>query len=73
MTDFGLARRLEGDSELTVTGQVLGSPNYMPPEQAAAKRGKVSRRSDVYSLGAMLYHSADGPAAVCGRGADGHS
>jgi WD40 repeat protein len=56
VTDFGLARRLEADSELTVTGQVLGSPNYMPPEQATARRGKVSRRSDVYSLGAMLYH-----------------
>src|SRR3989454_3108264 len=60
LTDFGLARRLEGDSELTVTGQVLGSPNYMPPEQAVGKRGKVSRRSDVYSLGAMLYHLLTG-------------
>jgi WD40 repeat protein/serine/threonine protein kinase len=60
VTDFGLARRLEGDSELTVTGQVLGSPNYMPPEQATPKRGKVSRRSDVYSLGAMLYHLLTG-------------
>src|ERR1044071_5349683 len=60
VTDFGLARRLEGDSELTVTGQVLGSPNYMPPEQAAGRRGKVGRRSDVYSLGAMLYHLLTG-------------
>src|SRR6185436_12583393 len=60
VTDFGLARRLEGDSELTVTGQVLGSPNYMSPEQATAKRGRVSRRSDVYSLGAMLYHVLTG-------------
>src|SRR5439155_8133509 len=60
VTDFGLARRLEGDSELTVTGQVLGSPNYMPPEQAVGRRGKVSRRSDVYSLGAMLYHLLTG-------------
>src|SRR5262252_5235191 len=60
VTDFGLARRLEGDSELTVTGQVLGSPNYMPPEQAVGRRGKVSRRSDVYSLGAMFYHLLTG-------------
>src|SRR5438128_6554966 len=60
VTDFGLARHLEGHSELTVTGQVLGSPNYMPPEQAVARRGKVSRRSDVYSLGAMLYHLLTG-------------
>ncbi len=60
VTDFGLAKRLEGDSELTVTGQVLGSPNYMPPEQATGKRGTPSRRSDVYALGAMLYHALTG-------------
>ena len=58
--DFGLARRLEGDSELTLTGQVLGSPHYMPPEQAAGKRGRVSRRTDVYGLGAILYHLLTG-------------
>ncbi len=56
VTDFGLAKRFEGESEVTLSGQVVGSPSYMPPEQAAAKRGKVSRRSDVYGLGAMLYH-----------------
>ena len=56
ITDFGLAKRLEHDSDLTLSGQVLGSPNYMSPEQAAARRGQVSRRSDVYSLGAILYH-----------------
>jgi WD40 repeat protein/predicted Ser/Thr protein kinase len=68
VTDFGLARRLEGDSELTVTGQVLGSPNYMPPEQAVGRRGKVSRRSDVYSLGAMLYHLLTGRPPFVGEG-----
>src|SRR5262245_25325723 len=56
ITDFGLARRLDGDSSLTMTGQVLGSPNFMPPEQAGAKRGKVSRPSDVYALGGILYY-----------------
>lgn len=56
VTDFGLAKRLEGDSSLTLSGQVIGSPSYMPPEQAAGTRGKIGRRSDVYSLGAMLYH-----------------
>jgi len=60
ITDFGLARRLEGDSELTLSGQVIGSPNYMPPEQAGAKRGQLGRRSDVYALGAMLYHLLTG-------------
>lgn len=56
VTDFGLAKRFEGDSELTLSGQVVGSPGYLPPEQAEANRGKVSRRSDVYGLGAVLYH-----------------
>jgi hypothetical protein len=55
-----LLQLLEGDSQLTVTGQVLGSPNYMPPEQAAGKRGTASRRSDVYAQGAMLYHAVSG-------------
>ncbi len=56
VTDFGLAKRLDGESSLTVTGQVLGSPSFMPPEQASPDRGKVGRRSDVYALGAILYH-----------------
>ena len=60
IVDFGLARRLEGASELTVTGQVLGSPHYLPPEQATAQRGRVSRRTDVYGLGATLYHLLTG-------------
>jgi WD40 repeat protein/predicted Ser/Thr protein kinase len=60
IVDFGLARRLEGASELTVTGQMLGSPHYLPPEQATAQRGRVSRRTDVYGLGATLYHVLTG-------------
>lgn len=56
ITDFGLAKQLKGDSELTVAGQVLGSPSFMPPEQADAKRGVMGPHSDVYSLGAILYH-----------------
>ena len=56
ITDFGLAKRLDGEFSLTVTGQVLGSPNFMPPEQAGAKRGKVGRPSDVYALGGILYY-----------------
>jgi len=56
ITDFGLAKRLDGDASITLTGQMLGSPNFMPPEQASAQRGKVGRHSDVYGLGAILYH-----------------
>jgi tetratricopeptide (TPR) repeat protein len=55
LTDFGLAKRLTGDSELTLTGQVLGSPNYMPPEQALGQRQAATIACDVYSLGAILY------------------
>lgn len=67
VTDFGLAKRLGTDSQpsaditqLTLSGHVLGSPGYMPPEQASGRRGAMSRRSDVYSLGAMLYHLLTG-------------
>ena len=57
ITDFGLAKRLDWRfAALTLTGQVLGSPNFMPPEQARRRRGKVGRPSDVYGLGAILYH-----------------
>jgi hypothetical protein len=53
VTDFGLAKRLEGGPELTSTGQVLGTPSYMAPEQAGAKG--VGPATDVYALGAVLY------------------
>src|SRR6185436_13175887 len=56
ITEFGLARRLDGESSLTITGQVLGSPSFMPPEQARGSRGKVGRHSDVYGLGGILYY-----------------
>jgi len=55
VTDFGLAKRLDGESSLTVTGQVLGSPHFMPPEQAGRGWGKVGRASDVFGLGGILY------------------
>jgi eukaryotic-like serine/threonine-protein kinase len=53
--DFGLAKILDHDAELTATGQVLGSPNHMPPEQAAGKLSLVTSQSDIYSLGSILY------------------
>ena len=54
ITDFGLARRIGSDSSLTGTGQILGTPGYMPPEQARGTSGD-SPLADVYSLGAVLY------------------
>ena len=62
ITDFGLAMRVEGDSDLTRTGQILGTPSYMPPEQAQGKRSLIGPGSDVYSLGAILYECLTGRA-----------
>ena len=60
ITDFGLAKRIEGDSELTATGAILGTPSYMPPEQVAARHGEIGPASDVYSIGAILYELVTG-------------
>ncbi|MFI5454553.1 MAG: serine/threonine-protein kinase, partial [Isosphaerales bacterium] len=55
VTDFGLAKKLEGDAGLTASGQVMGTPAYMSPEQAAGLLDEVGTAADVYSLGATLY------------------
>ncbi len=60
VTDFGLARRDDLEITITVEGQVLGTPAYMSPEQAAGEQQRVDRRSDVYSLGVVLYHAISG-------------
>ncbi|MGO9915767.1 MAG: WD40 repeat domain-containing serine/threonine protein kinase [Isosphaeraceae bacterium] len=55
VSDFGMAKRLENESELTQSGAIVGTPSYMAPEQASGKRGVVTTAADVYGLGAVLY------------------
>ncbi len=55
ITDFGIAKCSDTDSRLTQAGDVIGTPSYMPPEQALGQAEQVGPLSDVYSLGATLY------------------
>jgi WD40 repeat protein/predicted Ser/Thr protein kinase len=59
VTDFGLAKHVEGDSRQTQSGAIVGTPSYMAPEQAAAKKG-LTTAVDVYSLGAILFELLTG-------------
>jgi serine/threonine-protein kinase len=61
VTDFGLAKIFQDDEDRTQSGVILGTPGYMSPEQAAGRIPEISVRSDVYSLGAILYE------ILCGR------
>ncbi len=60
VTDFGLARQLDASAVLTRTRQNLGTPAYMAPEQVSGTQAPPEPRSDIYSLGAMLYHLLTG-------------
>jgi WD40 repeat protein/predicted Ser/Thr protein kinase len=59
ITDFGLAKRLEGGAGLTQSGGIVGTPGYMSPEQASGRKG-LTTAADVYGLGAVLYELLTG-------------
>lgn len=58
IVDFGLARLSDGESRLTAVGSVIGTPDYMAPEQAQG--GDIDQRCDLFSLGCLMYHAATG-------------
>jgi hypothetical protein len=60
LTDFGLAKRVEVGSGLTVSGAIIGTPSYMAPEQAGGDAKRVGPAADVYALGAVLYECLTG-------------
>ena len=66
LTDFGLARLLDAQSSVTRTIDVLGTPSYMAPEQAAGDTTKLSKATDVYGLGAVLYQLLTGQPPFAG-------
>jgi tetratricopeptide (TPR) repeat protein len=60
VSDFGLARRVDGEAGLTMTGTAIGTPSYMAPEQARGKADAVGPAADIYALGAILYELLTG-------------
>ena len=71
ITDFGLAKRTEelDRGEMTASGAILGTPNYLSPEQAEGRNAEVGPATDVHALGMMLYQLATGELPFRGRSA----
>ena len=66
VTDFGLAKLIESDVELTASGAIMGTPSYMSPEQASGRRGSITTATDIHGLGAILYALLTGKAPFGG-------
>ena len=66
VTDFGLAKRITGDADMTLSGSPVGTPSYMSPEQAIGAKGSLSTATDVYGLGTILYALLAGRAPFAG-------
>ncbi len=69
--DFGLAKLVGDDTARTLSGEVLGTPSYMAPEQAEGRSREVGPAADIYALGAILYHALTGRAPFLGASAIG--
>jgi WD40 repeat protein/serine/threonine protein kinase len=67
VTDFGLAKRLRADLDLSLADQVVGTPNFAAPEQIRGKSGSLGPACDIYSLGALLYYLVTGRAPFAGE------
>ncbi|MBI3408556.1 MAG: protein kinase [Planctomycetes bacterium] len=67
ITDFGLAKRLNAQEGPTVTGDLLGTPSYMSPEQATGDLSAIGPATDIYALGAILYEMLTGQPPFRGR------
>src|SRR5262249_31265315 len=69
ISDFGLAKMVDAESERTASGQVMGSPSYMSPEQAEGRSKHVGPAADFYALGAILYQALTGRPPFLGESA----
>ena len=67
VTDFGIAKEIHGNTDLSQTGLPVGTIPYMPPEQALGEKKKIDERSDIYSLGVILYQMLTGSLPFTGK------